>query len=116
MTKRLNLDTMHPEPKLLTLGGKQFDVTRMPLAIFLDIQKRSEEKPLQLPEYRQILTTWLQKLDPAVTPDWIESVTDDLQLMIAIREQIFNSVFSDPLPNWTSDLVETELEKKTKNS
>lgn len=103
MTKTLNLDVLDPEPKILTLGGIPFDVTRMPLSIFLMIQKQAKAGGINLKWYQEPLTIWLQSVDSTVTAEWISKVTDDTRVMRAIEKNLFDSVLTDPLPAWTSD-------------
>jgi hypothetical protein len=103
MTKRLNLDELVSESKVLTLGGKQFDVTRMPLAIYIMIIDQAKtDQGITLEFYQKALTTWLQSIDTTITSDWVIEKTNDVRMLVSIRDNLFN-VSSDPLPGWTSD-------------
>ncbi|HWQ65025.1 MAG TPA: hypothetical protein VN429_11455 [Methanospirillum sp.] len=103
MTKTLNLDALYPERKVLTLCGKTFDVTQMPLSIFLMIQKQARNGGITLQWYQEPLTSWLQSVDPSVTPEWVQKATDDTMVMRTIEKDLFDSVLTDPLPDWISD-------------
>lgn len=83
------------------------------MAVFLEVQKLSEDRPtIPLADYRGPLTIWLQKEDPSITAEWVNEATDDFRMLVAIRDQVFNGVLADPLPGWISDQPNQDPETK----
>jgi hypothetical protein len=103
LTKTLNLDALNPEKAELILGGRTFDVTRMPMKVFLTIQKKFREGGVTTAWYREPLQEWLSINDDAITTEWIEHATEDATVMRAIERNLFDPVIVDPLPVWISD-------------
>lgn len=115
MTQTLNLDALNPEKKLVTLGGKTFDVTRMPVAIFAELQKKALAKALNIQGYLELISDWFTQIDPSITPEWIKEQLNDAKIIRTVQHNLFDKVLLDPLEEFVSDLPE-EPETKKKSS
>jgi hypothetical protein len=79
MVLKLDLDDPHTEQKIMTLGGTEFNITEMPISVFLFLNERSAErrvdgKFLMGSDYYDATLMWLQAIKGSdnITTKWLD--------------------------------------------
>ena len=79
MVLKLDLDNPHTEQKVMTLGNTEFNITEMPIDVFLFLNERSSErraegKFLMGSDYYDATLMWLQALKgkDTITTAWLD--------------------------------------------
>jgi len=113
MAKYLNLDDINSEKRLLTVGGKEFDVTEMPIKVMLflnsrTVERRKENSEVLFSDYFDALHTWFKEQNGDITTAWMEEHIGGSQL-----KQIIHAVFVPLLNPSPVAFVEKEALTKT---
>lgn len=98
----------------MTLGGKVFDVTVYPTAVFLKVQELYSNQKLTTESYREPLYMWLNRLDPTITREWVDEHTQDAKVIRTIESELFGKALL-PLGRWTTD-QDPEPDQKKKQA
>jgi len=93
MAVYLNLDDINEEKRLLKIGGREFDVTEMPVSIMLCLNTRTVDRKKQgsevlFSDYYDALLSWFKLQDESITSTWLDENINGSKL-----KQIIHAVF-----------------------
>ena len=99
MTLYANFDEYQPEKLVGTIGGREWDITELPLDVSLFINRRQAERKregLQMlqEDYFDALLMWLQIQDEDITSEWLTSNITGVklnQIIIPVFLQALNA-------------------------
>jgi hypothetical protein len=104
LTKYADFDALVSESKIAKIGGREWDLSRVPFEVYLSLLKSIQDadgNPISPIVYRDALKMWLKDLDPALPDGWVESHVD-ARMMIHIQRSVFDGIYSDPLVTFQS--------------
>jgi hypothetical protein len=103
----LDLDVICPDEKILTLGGKKFDITIVPARISFNIYEmipmieRLEKGEMSEEDYDKFFNVMFRVLshaDKSITKEWLESKLN-LQRFEQVVTFIFGAIFGTSKKN-----------------
>lgn len=89
------------EQKIAKIGDREFDVTEMPVDVYLFMNRRVSERrkeglTLLAEDYYDIILQWLKLIDETVTSEWLDSVTSCSKLQ-QLAISVVNPQMNPPL-------------------
>lgn len=99
-----NFDEGTPNQLLATIGGREWDVTEMPMDAFIFFNRRQAERKREglqtlMEDYFDALLLWLKSIDDTITAEWLSEHVSGTHL-----QQIIMNVFL-PAMNPDSGIV-----------
>lgn len=104
MVLKLDLDDPRTEQKLVTLGGIEFNMTEMPIDVFLFLNERNADRSrdggnLIARDYYDGILMWLQSLKgtDVITSKWLDEVLSGNRLQQFIITVVRPAMLPPPL-------------------
>lgn len=91
MAKYLNLDDITIDKRFITIGGKEFDVSEMPVNVMLFLNARTVERRMNGSEvlysdYHEAFVQWIKSIDESITTDWFNSHINGSKLKTIVNQ------------------------------